>query len=159
MEGAGMEKASAVVLAVTLTLAAVFFIHSFLPRSQDLKLRDGYYTAEGTGYYRGWKEYLTIYVSNGKIVTCEYNAKNASGFIKSWDMDYMREMNENCENYPNKFARNYVRALLANQTASDIDAMSGATESHKSFIALANAVLEQALAGNYEVVFVDVEFE
>ena len=36
--------------------------------------------------------------------------------------------------------------------------MSGATESHRSFIALADAVLAQALAGDYEVVFVYVEY-
>jgi major membrane immunogen (membrane-anchored lipoprotein) len=152
-----MKITSAIVLAVV--LAAVFFIRGLLPQSQAPKLQDGYYTAEETGHYRGWKEYLTIYVSNGKIVTCEYNAKNASGFIKSWDMDYMRKMNEECDNYPDKFARNYVRALIANQTSSGIDAMSGATESHKSFIALADAALAQALAGDYEVVFVDVERE
>jgi major membrane immunogen (membrane-anchored lipoprotein) len=157
MEDAGMKIALGIVLTAALT--AVFFIRGFLPRSSTLKLRDGYYTAEETGSYRGWKEYLTIYVSNGKIVTCEYNAKNASGFIKSWDMNYMRKMNEVCGNYPDKFARNYIHALIVNQTSSGIDAMSGATESHKSFIALADAALAQASAGDYEVVFVDVERE
>ncbi|MDR0651870.1 MAG: FMN-binding protein [Synergistaceae bacterium] len=140
-------------------LAVVFSILNLQPRSSALKLRDGYYTAEETGSYRGWTEFLTIYVSNGKIVTCEYNAKNASGFIKSWDMDYMRRMNETCENYPDKFTRNYVHALLANQTSSGIDAMSGATDSHKSFTTLAGAALASALGGDYEVVFVDVERE
>jgi major membrane immunogen (membrane-anchored lipoprotein) len=142
---------------LTAAVAAAFSILDLSPRSSAPKLRDGYYTAEEADYYRGWKEYLTIYVSNGKIVTCEYNAKNTSGFIKSWDMDYMRNMNEACENYPGKFTRNYTHALLANQTSSGIDAMSGATESHKSFIALADAALARALAGDYEVVFVDVE--
>ncbi|MDR1580283.1 MAG: FMN-binding protein [Synergistaceae bacterium] len=150
-----MKIAFWIVLAASLTVA--FFVRGFPPRSSAPRLRDGYYTAEETGYYRGWREYLTIYVSNGKIVTCEYNAKNASGFIKSWDMNYMRNMNEVCDNYPDKFARNYVHALLTNQTSSGIDAMSGATESHKSFITLADAALTQALAGDYEVVFVGVE--
>lgn len=152
-----MKIALGIILAVA--LAVVFSILNLQPRSSALKLRDGYYTAEEIGSYRGWREYLTIYVSNGKIVTCEYNAKNASGFIKSWDMDYMRNMNETCENYPDKFARNYVHALLANQTSSGIDAMSGATESHKSFTMLAGAALVSALSGDYEVVFVDVERE
>jgi major membrane immunogen (membrane-anchored lipoprotein) len=157
MEDAGMKIAFGIILAAA--LAAVFSILTLSPRNSALKLRDGYYTAEETGAYRGWKEYLTIYVSNGKIVTCEYNAKNASGFIKSWDMDYMRNMNEACENYPDKFTRNYAHALLTNQTSSGIDAMSGATESHKSFITLADAALARALDGDYEVVFVDVKRE
>ena len=152
-----MKIALGIIMAIA--LAVVFSILNLQPRSSALKLRDGYYTAEEIGSYRGWREYLTIYVSNGKIVTCEYNAKNASGFIKSWDMDYMRNMKETCENYPDKFARNYVHALLANQTSSGIDAMSGATESHRAFIALAGAALASALAGDYEVVFVDAKRE
>jgi major membrane immunogen (membrane-anchored lipoprotein) len=155
MRDAEMKTAFGIIL--TAALAAAFSVISLSSRSPAQNLRDGYYTAEETGSYRGWKEYLTIYVSNGKIVTCEYNAKNASGFIKSWDMDYMRKMNGDCENYPNKFTRNYVYALLENQTSNGIDAMSGATESHKSFVALTDAALARASAGNYETVFVDIE--
>ncbi|MDR3164008.1 MAG: FMN-binding protein [Synergistaceae bacterium] len=150
-----MKIVFAVIFAVS--LAVVFFLLDLSPRSPAETLRDGYYTAEEADYYLGWKEYLTLYVSNGKIVNCEYDAKNASGFIKSWDMDYMRRMNEDCKNYPDKFARNYVYRLLSNQSSSGIDAMSGATESHRSFVKLADAALAQALAGDHEVVFVEVE--
>ncbi|MDR2779640.1 MAG: FMN-binding protein [Synergistaceae bacterium] len=115
---------------------------------------DGYYTAEAEDYNHGWKEFLTIYVNNGKIVTAEYDAKNSSGFIKSWDMDYMRDMNKTDGNYPNKYTRNYASELITRQTADDMDAMSGATESFHSFKSLANAVIKQAMRGDKKVAFV-----
>ncbi len=52
-------------------------------------LQDGYYTAQASEYHFGWKEYVTIIVKGGRIVSVEYNAENASGFIKSWDNAYM----------------------------------------------------------------------
>jgi major membrane immunogen (membrane-anchored lipoprotein) len=154
MEAPGMKAVFAIIFVTS--MIAAFFVLDISPQGSAGILYDGYYTAEEADYYRGWREYLTIYVSNGKIVTCEYNAKNASGFIKSWDMNYMRRMNESDGNYPDKFARNYVYGLLANQGLSGIDAMSGATESHRTFIKLASVALVQALSGDYEVVFVKV---
>ena len=54
------------------------------------ELQDGYYTAQASEFSHGWKEYITILVKGGNIVSVEYNAENASGFIKSWDNAYMR---------------------------------------------------------------------
>ena len=52
-------------------------------------LQDGYYTAQAEEFSHGWREYITILVKGGSIVSVEYNAENASGFIKSWDNTYM----------------------------------------------------------------------
>ena len=46
-------------------------------------LQDGYYTAQAAEFSHGWKEYITIMVKGGSIVSVEYNAENASGFIRS----------------------------------------------------------------------------
>ena len=54
------------------------------------ELQDGYYTAQAAQFSHGWKEYITIMVKGGSIVSVEYNAENASGFIKSWDNAYMQ---------------------------------------------------------------------
>jgi len=66
--------------------------------SKTPRLKDGYCTAEmddfdsgdrtpgnitGIGH-EGWKEYITIYVRNSRIITAECNAENESGLIKSW---------------------------------------------------------------------------
>lgn len=118
-------------------------------------MQDGYYTAETAVFdENGWKEFLTIYVSDGKIVTAEYNARNASGFIKSWDMEYMRRMNLTDGTYPNEYTRTYMVALLNWQNPSEVDAITGATHSHKTFQRLAAAAIEKAKAGDKQVALI-----
>lgn len=118
-------------------------------------LQDGYYTAQASEFSHGWKEYITILVKGGSIVSVEYNAENASGFIKSWDNAYMQSMLHAQGTYPNEYTRNYANQLLEGQGKSGIDAITGATSSHGSFQILAQAVLEQARKGDSSIVFVD----
>ena len=117
-------------------------------------LQDGYYTAQASEFSHGWKEYITILVKGGSIVSVEYNAENASGFIKSWDNAYMQSMLHAQGTYPNEYTRNYANQLLEGQGKSGIDAVTGATSSHGSFQILAQAVLEQARKGDTSIVLV-----
>ena len=111
--------------------------------------QDGYYTAEAAEFdAHGWKEYVTVYVSTGQILLVEYNAFNTAGFIKSWDMDYMRVMNASDGTYPNAYTRYYGEKLLTDQGIQNIDIISGATHSYYSFLQLAEAVLENARRGD-----------
>ena len=59
-------------------------------------------------FSHGWKEYITILVKGGSIVSVEYNAENASGFIKSWDNAYMQNMLHSNGTYPNEYTRYYA---------------------------------------------------
>ncbi len=118
-------------------------------------LKNGYYTAEMSEYSHGWKEYVTICVMENKIVSVEYNAENASGFIKSWDIAYMKNMNGITGTYPNKYTREYAAQLLENQSADNIDAVSGASSSGGNFVKLAAAVLENAKNGDTTVTVVE----
>lgn len=118
-------------------------------------LQDGYYTAQMSQFSHGWKEYITILVKGGSIISVEYNAENASGFIKSWDNAYMQNMLHTSGTYPNEYTRFYAAQLLERQEADRIDALSGATSSYGSFQKLAAAVLEQARKGDSSIVFVD----
>ncbi len=118
-------------------------------------LQDGYYTAQADQFSHGWKEYITIMVKGGSIVSVEYNAENASGFIKSWDNAYMQNMLHSNGTYPNEYTRNYAGQLLEGQGEEPIDGLTGATSSHGSFQKLAAAVLEQARKGDSHTVFVD----
>lgn len=120
-------------------------------------LQDGYYTAEAMEFdVHGWKEYLTICVSDGRIVNVEYDAKNPSGLVKSWDMDYMREMNAVDNTYPNEYTRVYTETFLTLQDPDKVDALTGATHSHETFRLLAKAAMEQARAGDKNIAYVDV---
>ena len=118
-------------------------------------LKDGYYTAQAAEFNHGWKEYITIMVKGGSIVSVEYNAENASGFIKSWDNAYMQNMLHSNGTYPNEYTRFYAGQLLEGQGQGSIDAISGATSSYNSFQKLVSAVLEQARKGDSSIVLVD----
>ena len=118
-------------------------------------LQDGYYTAQAAEYSHGWREYITIMVKDGSIVSVEYNAENASGFIKSWDTAYMQAMLEGTGTYPNQYTRFYAGQLLEKQGEGEIDALTGATSSYGSFQKLMAAVMDQAQKGDSSIVFVD----
>lgn len=119
------------------------------------RLQDGYYTAQAEEFNYGWKEYITILVKGGNIVSVEYNAENASGFIKSWDNAYMQTMLHSDGTYPNEYTRYYANQLLEGQGEGSIDAITGASSSHAFFQILAQAVLEQARKGDSSIVFID----
>ena len=119
-------------------------------------LQDGYYTAQVAEYNNGWKDFITIMVKGGEIVSVEYNAENASGFIKSWDNAYMQTMLRIQGTYPNEYTRYYGSQLLGSTGEIEIDAITGATSSYQSFQKLAAAVIEQARAGDSSTIIVDV---
>lgn len=120
-------------------------------------LKDGSYTAEMGEYSHGWKEFVTITVKNGEIVSTEYNAENASGFIKSWDNAYMMNMKLVTGTYPNEYTRYYAAQLTGQSSAPEIEALSGASTSGGNFSKLSKAVVEQAVKGDSTVVRVETE--
>ncbi len=121
------------------------------------KMENGYYTAEMADYSHGWKEYVCIYVKNDKIVSAEFNAKDPSGFIKAWDNEYMRNMQEGVGIYPNKYTRGYVQQLIDGQKDTEVDTLSGATHSGGNFAKLIDAAIGQAQKGDFSAAVVPVE--
>ena len=119
---------------------------------KEAELHNGYYTAEASEYNFGWKEHVTICVMNNQIVSVEYNAENASGFIKSWDNAYMRNMKSVQNTYPNEYTRYYAAQLTGNKEAPEIDLLSGASNSGGNFQKLSEAVVKQAIKGDSSVV-------
>ena len=137
-------------LILTLLLAV-----SLTACGSDTELQDGYYTAQAAEFSHGWKEYITILVKGGSIVSVEYNAENASGFIKSWDNAYMQTMLHSNGTYPNEYTRYYASQLQEQQGEGTIDALTGATSSYNSFQKLSAAVVAQAQLGDSSIVLVD----
>ena len=138
----------------SLVLIALLLI-SLTACSEETGLQDGYYTAQAAEFVHGWKEYITIMVKGGSIVSVEYDAENLSGFIKSWDNAYMQTMLHSNGTYPNEYTRYYAGQLLEGQQEDGIDALTGASSSYGSFQKLAAAVLEQARQGDSSTAFVD----
>ena len=145
-----MKRISAIFLSLLLMMSRMTACKS------QPELQDGYYTAQVSEFSHGWKEYITILVKGGKIVSVEYNAENASGFIKSWDNAYMQSMLHINGTYPNEYTRYYAGQLLEEQSESGVDAITGASSSHKTFLLLARAVLEQAKKGDSSIAIVNI---
>lgn len=141
------------ILSIVLLLASVMLLTAC---GEQTGLQDGYYTAQAADFSHGWKEYITIMVKGGNIVSVEYNAENASGFVKSWDNTYMQAMLHGTGTYPNEYTRFYASQLLDGQGDGEIDALTGATSSYGSFQKLAAAVIEQAKQGDSSIVIVDM---
>jgi len=116
-------------------------------------MKDGFYTAEMQDYSYGWREYLCIMVKNNAIVFAEFNAKDPSGYIKSWDNTYMRDMLPTDKTYPNEYTRNYT-AQLINIQNPNVDVMTGATGSADNFKKLTAAVIEQAKKEDHNTIIV-----
>ncbi|MCI9480932.1 MAG: FMN-binding protein [Oscillibacter sp.] len=135
--------------------AAVLLLAALTACGGEPTIQDGYYTAQAAEFSHGWKEYITILVKGGSLISVEYNAENASGFIKSWDNAYMQNMLHSNGTYPNEYTRNYAGQFLEGQGKGDIDALTGATSSWGSFQKLAEAVLEQARKGDSSIAIVD----
>ena len=136
-------------------LASLLLLLTLTACGPGSALQDGYYTAQAAQFSHGWKEFVTIMVKGGEVVSVEYNAENASGFIKSWDNAYMQNMLHSNGTYPNEYTRYYARQLLEGQGEQPIDALSGASSSHSTFQKLAAAVLELARQGNSQIIIVD----
>ena len=122
----------------------------FLSGCGSNQMKDGYYTAEMSDFSYGWKEYVCIYVKNDEIISAEFNAKDSNGFIKAWDNEYMRNMMTESETgmYPNRYTREYVQQLLDGQKNTQVDVISGASESGDNFKKLTVAVVAQAQKGD-----------
>ena len=122
----------------------------FLGGCGSNQMKDGYYTAEMSDFSHGWKEYVCIYVKNDEIISAEFNAKDANGFIKAWDNEYMRNMMTKSETgmYPNRYTREYVQQLMDGQKDTQVDVISGASESGGNFKKLTVAVVAQAQKGD-----------
>ncbi|MCI9079025.1 MAG: FMN-binding protein [Lachnospiraceae bacterium] len=143
-------------LKIAAVLAASVIMAAGCANQQEPEaLQDGTYTAQMEEYSHGWKEYVTIIVKNGEVVSTEYNAENASGFIKSWDNVYMKNMKAIQNTYPNEYTRYYAAQLTGKKEAPDIDLLSGASNSGGNFQKLSEAVVKQAIKGDSSIVGVE----
>lgn len=150
-----MKRKTAIIALTVLVL--ILAVAALILYKNSGTIKDGYYTAEMGSPSYGWREYLCIQVKQGTIVSAEFNAKNDSGFIKSWDNAYMENMNPISGTYPNKYTREYVQQLIDGQEDIKVDAITGATESGDNFKKLVAAVLEQAKKGDSKIKIVGSE--
>lgn len=135
-------------------VVAVLLLTGCGEKQDSSSMQDGTYTAQMEEYSHGWREFVTITVKNGVIVTAEYNAENSSGFIKSWDNAYMNNMKTVTGTYPNEYTRYYAAFLYNQKDVPEIDALTGASSSGANFKRLSEAVVNKAKQGDSSIAFV-----
>ncbi len=72
-----MKRIAGIVLAL--------FVMGFLTAcgSGQAGLQDGYYTAQAAEYSHGWREYITIMVKDGSIVSVEYMRRMPADLLRA----------------------------------------------------------------------------
>ena len=110
--------------------------------------KDGTYKAESAEFSHGWKDYVIVSVSGGKVTVKEYDALNEAGEKKTEDPDYRAAMEPVSGTYPEKFFPEIVADFNAKGSVDKMDNVTGATSSTNSFKALVTAALENAKKGD-----------
>ncbi|MCI8365200.1 MAG: FMN-binding protein [Eubacterium sp.] len=141
----------------SMLIAAGLLLSGCGEKKDPATMQDGTYTAQMSEYSHGWREFVTITVKNGEVVTAEYNAENSSGFIKSWDTAYMNNMKTVTGTYPNEYTRYYAAFLKGQKDVPEIDALTGASNSGANFKRLSDAVVNKAKQGDSTIAFVETE--
>ncbi len=110
--------------------------------------KDGVYKAESAEYSHGWKDYVIVSVSGGKVSIQEFDSVNEAGDKKSQDPSYREAMEPVSGTYPEKFLPDIVAEFEAKGSVDKMDNITGATNSTNSFKALVTAALKNAQKGD-----------
>ena len=141
---------------LTLVLAIVLCCSLFVSCS-SASYTDGTYKAEMADFdEHGWKEYVTVTVSGGKITAVDYDAVNSEGALKSQDTAYREAMEPVSGTYPEKFMKELEDQFVSNPEVDQIEAVAGATNSTDSFKKLMKEVMEVGVKnGNTTTIVVE----
>ncbi len=125
------------------------------PATEVSAYKDGTYKTEYDNLdTKGWKAFVEIVVSGGKIASCNYDYVNADGNLKSKDADYNANMLKGSGTNPEKAYPALDQALVNAQGLEGFQAVTGATHSSDTFKELVTIALENAKSGNTTVAVV-----
>ena len=114
------------------------------PAPAPVGYKDGVYKAtQDKADQYGWKGFVEITVTDGKIATVIFDYDNA-GKLKSEDAAYKAAMEPKSKTYPEKAFGELEAALIATQDIATVDAVAGATASSTEFTALVTTALAGA---------------
>ena len=112
------------------------------------ELKDGTYKLVSETDKRGWHVEFTIVVEGGKIKSSDFDNLNKDGKRKSEDAEYEKQMKDKVGTGPAEYFKAYNTGLVEKQKPSDVEAVSGATHAHTSFVEYANKLIEAAQKGD-----------
>lgn len=152
-----MKKKVISILITLLSLTVLFSACSGNKSGTSAQFKDGEYKAEFKDYdARGWKDYVTVTVSGGKITVVDYDMLNKDdGRKKSEDQNYAKAYPENGEFVkPSEYTKQLEDALIEKQDVEKVDIIATATTSSESFKKLVSALKTNMLRGKTDTVIV-----
>ena len=128
-----------------MTLALVLALPTFA--AEPVVLKDGTYSAVFSHVDgHGWKPFLTVTVTGGKITAADFDYVNPKGELKSKNAGYEAAMKKVKGLGPAEYAPQFDAKILAKQNFP-VDGIAGATQASTNVNILGAAVLEAARAG------------
>ncbi|KPG72014.1 MULTISPECIES: extracellular electron transfer flavoprotein PplA [unclassified Enterococcus] len=118
-------------------------------------MQDGTYKLEEKNYKNDYRVSFEITVVDGKITESKYDNINADGESKTENTEYNETMKEKAGISPEEFIPKFNEELVAAQSPSSIEVVSGATHSFDSFQNYAQQLIQAAQAGNTETIEID----
>ena len=132
-----------------ISLFFVSILTTFMVGCGNKALQDGTYTSEDLNYdAHGWKASVTLTVSSGRISDAKFEYTAEDGTTKGGNTAYGEKMAAAVGITPDEYIAGYTQKLVDTQDPTKIDAISGATTSHKDFKTLATTAIEAAKSGN-----------
>lgn len=125
------------------------------PATPGVTLKDGTYTLEETNYSNDYRVVFSIVVKDGKIVESKYDNLNEAGESKKENAEYNKMMLEKAGIAPEEFIPAFNEALVAAQTPTNIEVISGATHSFRAFQNYAQQLIQAAQVGNTETIVIN----
>jgi major membrane immunogen (membrane-anchored lipoprotein) len=99
---------------------------------------------------RGWKPEMTIQIRGGVVVSATYDYSNPAGEYKSQDAQYAEAMKAESDISPAE-ASNTLISQMVELNSADVDIVTGATSSSKTFQIMGTAGLAKAEAGDSSI--------
>lgn len=118
-------------------------------------LQDGTFTLEEKNDNNGYHTVFSIVVKDGKITESKYDNVNADGKSKVDDKDYEKNMKDKAGVGPAEFIPKLNESLVAAQSASGVDVVTGATHSTASFKNYAQQLIQASQAGKTDKIEID----
>lgn len=145
-----MKRLGAMVLVALLSMLAL------MGCSEGAVYQDGVYSAEFREFDSyGYKDFMTLTVTDGVVTEIVYNAVNEEGGWRSEDEKYAETMRAVRDTDPNKYTADLVNQYLEKHDIAEVDAVAGATWSSDSFLSLFSALEPKMIAGDTTLVLVD----
>ena len=133
----------------TVLLAALMCLSFVLAGCEkDPVLQDGTYTAKHESFDKyGWKEFVTVTVTENAVTEVVFDAENELDELKSQNAAYKEAMEQINQTYPEKFYGELQDQYLQLQKAEELKPIAGATLSSESFKTLLTALQPQMYEG------------